>query len=104
MLHKVSSRRQIRVEMDFRHEGDTVHLAATDEDGNRAELILNMPYEEPRDPSMAREQVEKHLSSTGNTPFKVIKIRHLPPHRFFLHKLFKQHQTECPGGTREDQV
>jgi 23S rRNA 5-hydroxycytidine C2501 synthase len=74
MLHKVSSRRQIHVEMDFRHEGDTVHLAARDKDGNRAELILNNPYEEPRDPSMVREQVEKHLSSTGNTPFKVTKI------------------------------
>ena len=38
MLNKVSSRRQIHVEMDFRHDGDTVHLAARDEDGNRAEL------------------------------------------------------------------
>jgi len=74
MLHKVSSRRHIMVEMDYRQEDDTVHLAAIDQDGNRAELILNMPYEEPRDPSMAREQVEKHLSSTGNTPFKVVKI------------------------------
>lgn len=74
MLHKVSSRRQIHVAMDFRHEGDTVQLAVIDEDGNRAELTVTMLYEEPRNPSMAGEQVEKHLSSTGNTPFKVIKI------------------------------
>jgi 23S rRNA 5-hydroxycytidine C2501 synthase len=74
MLHKVSSRRRIHVEMDIRHEGDTVHIAAKDEDGNRAELIFALPYEEPRNPAMAREQVEIHLSSTGNTPFKVIKV------------------------------
>jgi hypothetical protein len=47
---------------------------ATDEDGNRAEWMENIPYEEPRDPAMAREQVEKHLSSTGNTPFITKRI------------------------------
>ena len=60
--------------MDFRHDGDNVRLVAWDEDGNEAELIIRMPYAEPRDPLMAREQVEKHLSSTGNTPFKATKI------------------------------
>ncbi len=74
MLNKVSSRRQIHVTMEFRHDGDNVCLNVRDEDGNEAELIIRMPYAEPRDPLMAREQIEKHLSSTGNTPFKATKI------------------------------
>jgi putative protease len=60
--------------MDFSCEDNTVRLTATDEDGNRAELVRDISYEEPRDPSMAREQVEKHLSSTGNTPFTVRRL------------------------------
>jgi 23S rRNA 5-hydroxycytidine C2501 synthase len=74
LLNKVSSRRQIRVEMDFKHHDGTVCLAATDEDGHRAELTRSMPYEEPRDPLTAREHVQKHISSTGNTPFKATKV------------------------------
>jgi putative protease len=73
-LQRISGRRWINVEIDFRHDGDTVRLAAQDEDGNRVDLIFHMPYEEPRNPSMAREQIEKHLSSTGATVFKVTKI------------------------------
>ena len=74
MLKKVSSRRQIHVEVDFTQDDDTVHLAAMDEDGNRAELILDVLYQEPRDPLMAREVIEKHISSAGNTPYKIVKI------------------------------
>jgi putative protease len=74
LLQKVSSRRWINVEMDFSHDGDAVRLAARDEDGSSAELRLDMPYVEPKDPARAREQVEKHFSSTGNTPFKVTKM------------------------------
>jgi 23S rRNA 5-hydroxycytidine C2501 synthase len=69
-----SSRRLIQVEMDIRHQASAVHLVATDEDGNRAVTVLDMPYQEPRNPSMAAEQVERHLSSTGETPFKASKI------------------------------
>jgi collagenase-like PrtC family protease len=52
MLQKASSRRRIDVEVDFNQDGATVGLAARDEDGNRAELIYDMPYEEPRHPSV----------------------------------------------------
>jgi 23S rRNA 5-hydroxycytidine C2501 synthase len=75
LLNKASARRQIRVEMDFQHYDNRVSLAATDEDGNRAELTCTMPYEEPRDPLTAGEQVQKHISSTGNTPFKATQMR-----------------------------
>ncbi len=74
LLNKASSRRQIYVEMEFHHDTDIVRLAARDEDGNEVVLTHDMPYEEPRDLSMAREQIEKHLSSTGNTPFRVINV------------------------------
>jgi putative protease len=74
LLNKISGRRRISAEMDFARTGDTIRLAAEDEDGNRVESVLEMPYVEPRDPSMAREQIEKHLSGTGHTPFKVAKI------------------------------
>ncbi len=73
-LNRVSSRREIQAEMDFRHDGDTLRLAATDEDGNRAELIRDAPYEEPRDPAMARELIEKRLLSTGNTRFRATGV------------------------------
>jgi len=73
-LNKVSSRRQVAVEMNFRREGHTVHLMGRDEDGNSAELAVDIPFEEARDPSAAREQIEKHLSSTGNTPFRATRI------------------------------
>jgi 23S rRNA 5-hydroxycytidine C2501 synthase len=83
LLNKTSSRRQICVEMDFQHDGDAVRLAARDEDGNRAELIYALPYEKPRDPSMVREQIERHITSTGNTPFKAIKINISPRIGFY---------------------
>jgi putative protease len=73
-LNRVSSRRQIQVDMDFRHDGETMCLIATDEDGNRAEWSGERTYEEARDPLMAREQMEKRLSSTGNTPFRVARV------------------------------
>jgi 23S rRNA 5-hydroxycytidine C2501 synthase len=74
LLNKISSRRRIGVEMDFKYAGDIVHLAARDEDGNEAELAVHKTYEEPRDSSMARDQIEKHISSTGNTPFKAERV------------------------------
>ncbi len=74
MLQKVSSRRRIGVEMDFNHEGDAVRIAVRDEDGTEANLIRNVPYEEPGNPSKMREQIEKHISSAGDTAFRVEKL------------------------------
>jgi 23S rRNA 5-hydroxycytidine C2501 synthase len=74
MLQKASGQRRIRVEMSFDQSDDAIRLEARDEDGNCSELIVHRSYEEPRDPLMAKEQIEKHLSATGNSPFKVTKI------------------------------
>jgi putative protease len=73
-LNRNSGRRRIAVAMDFRNEGRTVRLSATDEDGNRAELIRDAAYENPRDPVRAREQIETQLSATGNTPFRATNV------------------------------
>ena len=74
ILKKTSSSRRIGLEMDFMQDDKHIRLAVRDEDGNRAEKIMDIPYEQPRNRSRAREQIEKQLSSTGNTPYKVIRI------------------------------
>ncbi len=83
LLNKVSGQRKIAVEMDFRHEGNTARLAVKDEDGNQAEVICNVPYEESRNPVKRREQIEKQLSSTGNTPFNVKTLHVSEPTGFY---------------------
>jgi 23S rRNA 5-hydroxycytidine C2501 synthase len=74
VLQKISSQRRIRVEMDFIQTNDAIRLEARDEDGNHAEGMVAIPYEEPRDPFMVRGQIEKQLSATGNSPFRVQKV------------------------------
>jgi 23S rRNA 5-hydroxycytidine C2501 synthase len=73
-LQKKSSRRLIEVEMKFEHDGDTVHLIASDADGNRAELTIPAAYQEPMEPAKARDQIKKQLSSTGSTSYQVTRI------------------------------
>lgn len=71
VLKKASSCRQLNVEMEFVHAGDSVRIAARDEDGNCAERMFDATYVEPKDLAKARKQIEKQISSTGNTPFRV---------------------------------
>jgi 23S rRNA 5-hydroxycytidine C2501 synthase len=74
ILQKISSQRRIRVEMNYVQNSDAVRLEARDEDGNHAEIMVPIPCENPRDPSMVRQQIERQLSATGNSPFKIQKI------------------------------
>ncbi len=74
ILKKTSARRSIGVEMDFVQDDSLIRLTARDEDGNRAEISVEIPYQTPRNPSRAREQVEKQLSAMGNTPYKMTGI------------------------------
>jgi putative protease len=83
VLKKASGCRQLNVEMEFVYAGDSVQLTARDEDGNCVEHIFDAPYVEPRDLGKSREQIEKQLSSTGNTPFKVEKLAILGRIGFF---------------------
>jgi collagenase-like PrtC family protease len=72
VLKKTSASRRIGVEMGFLQEKSHILLTARDEDGNRAEKSLEIPYEPPKDPSRARARVNKQLSATGNTPYRLI--------------------------------
>jgi 23S rRNA 5-hydroxycytidine C2501 synthase len=74
ILQKISSQRRIRMEMKYFQDSDAVRLEARDEDGNCAEIMVSIPFEEPRDPSMVGRQIEKQLSATGNSLFKIQKI------------------------------
>jgi collagenase-like PrtC family protease len=84
MLKKSSGVRRIAVEMDFVQEDTLIRLTAKDEDGNEAEVVKKILFEPPRDPARAREQIEKHLTSTGNTPYQVAKLNILPQEPGFL--------------------
>ena len=80
ILNKSSARRRIAVEMDFMQEDTLIRLAVRDKDGNQAEALREVLFEPPRDPSRAREQIETHLSSTGNTPYRVTELT-IHPHQ-----------------------
>jgi 23S rRNA 5-hydroxycytidine C2501 synthase len=73
-LQKGSGHRRIRLEMHYIQNRDAVRLEARDEDGNRAEVMCPVPFEEPRDRSMIRQRIETQLSATGNSPFKIQEI------------------------------
>jgi 23S rRNA 5-hydroxycytidine C2501 synthase len=74
ILKKSSARRRIAVEMDFTQEDTQIRLTVRDEDGNQAEMLKGVLFEPPRDPSRAREQIKTHLTSAGNTPYRVSRI------------------------------
>ena len=84
ILKKSSARRRIAVKMDFMQEDTYIRLVVRDEDGNQAETIREVLFEPPRDPSRAREQIETHLSSTGNTPYHLTELTIHPQQPGFL--------------------
>ncbi len=74
ILKKSSAHRRIAVKMDFTQENTLIRLNVRDEDGMQAEAIREVLFQFPRDPSRAREQIETHLSSTGNTPYQIARL------------------------------
>lgn len=84
ILKKSSGVRRIAMEMDFVQEDALIRLTARDEDGNEAETVKEILFEASRDPLRAREQIEKHLTSTGNTPYQVAKLTIQPDEPGFL--------------------
>ncbi|MEN6375469.1 MAG: U32 family peptidase [Smithella sp.] len=83
-LKKSSADRRIAVEMNFRQENTLIRLAARDEDGNAAEAAKEISFEPPRDPVRAVKQIEKHLASTGNTPYLTARLTIEPEQPGFL--------------------
>jgi len=78
LLKRPSGNRRINVDMDFGEEDKFIRLAATDEDGNKAEIVKEILPEPSRDPDRARAQIEKQLMSTGNTPYHVGRLTIAP--------------------------
>jgi 23S rRNA 5-hydroxycytidine C2501 synthase len=84
LLKKPSANRRIGVEMDFSQNKSGFRLVVTDEDGNRTEHRGAASFEPARDPSRIRAQIETQLSSTGNTPYRVRRVRISPETPGFL--------------------
>jgi len=83
-LKKPSADRRIAVEMNFRQENTLIRLTVKDEDGNEAEAVKEILFEPPRDPVRAVKQIEAHLTSTGNTPYRTAKLIIEPEQPGFL--------------------
>jgi putative protease len=71
LLKKTSAVRAVAVDMAFSQDAKGIRIVAEDEDGNRVERSVDMPFEPARDPAVARRQIEKHLARTGNTPYRL---------------------------------
>ncbi|MGV8059155.1 MAG: U32 family peptidase [Smithellaceae bacterium] len=84
ILKKSSAERRIAVEMDFRQEDTLIRLVVRDEDGNEAQAFKNVLFEPSRDSSRAKDQIEKQLTSTGNTPYKTVNLTIQPREPGFL--------------------
>lgn len=84
ILNKPSADRRIAVKMEFVRDDASIRLIVSDEDGNRAEVSVEASHVPPRDPRLALEQIKKHLSSTGNTPYLVSGLTIHPPTPGFL--------------------
>jgi 23S rRNA 5-hydroxycytidine C2501 synthase len=84
ILNKPSADRRLAVEMDFRQEDMSIRLTVRDEDGNEATAVKEVLFEPSRDPVRAVKQMETHLTSTGNTPYRVVKLTIWPQEPGFL--------------------
>ena len=84
ILNKSSGVRRIAVEMDFVQEDNLIRLTVRDVDGNEVGTLKYVLFEQARDAERAREQIEKHLTSTGNTPYQVSRLTIEPQEPGFL--------------------
>lgn len=84
LLKKKSADRRIAVEMDFRQEDTSIRLTVRDEDGNEAEVAKEHLLEASRDAVRARTEAETHLASTGNTPYRVVRLNIEPREPGFI--------------------
>ncbi|MBN1975712.1 MAG: U32 family peptidase [Sedimentisphaerales bacterium] len=74
LLKKHSAQRKIEVKMNFIQDNESICLSVLDEDGNRAEKRLDIPYEPPKDISRTLEQIKKQLLRTGDTIYQAAEL------------------------------
>ncbi|MFO7570625.1 MAG: U32 family peptidase [Smithellaceae bacterium] len=84
ILQQSSGLRRIAVEMDFTQDDTCIRLSARDEDGHAAETSKAVLFEPSHNPVLAREQIEKQLTRTGNTPYRTVRLTILPEEPGFL--------------------
>jgi putative protease len=84
ILKKSSACRRISVQMNFRQENNFISLIAMDEDGNQAEIHREVSFNPSKNQSLVLEQIRTHLSSTGNSPYRVTEITIDPQEPGFL--------------------
>ena len=84
ILKKSSAHRRIAVKMAFIQEETAIRLSVRDEDGNEAETVREVVFEPPKNPARALEQIETHVSSTGNSPYRVAGLTIHPRQPGFL--------------------
>ncbi len=84
ILKKPSAKRLINVQMDFAQEETIIRLKVRDEDGNEANVFREFLFEPSREPDTARRHMEKHLTSTGNTPYQSVSLTIQPDAPGFL--------------------
>jgi putative protease len=84
ILKQSTGGHRISVRMHFKQDDTRIWLSAEDEDGYVAEAVKEMAYEKPLKPVQAREQLEKQLNRTGNTPYRIEKLTIEPARPGFL--------------------
>ncbi len=84
VLKKSPGDRRIAVAMHFIQDERGIRLEATDEDDCAAEARREIDFEPSRNPENARVQIEKQLSSTGNTPYRITTLAIEPQEPGFL--------------------
>jgi len=84
ILKKSPGERRIAVEMDFIQKDACIQLTVKDEDDNEARTVKEVLFEPSRDPARGRKQIETHLTSTGNTPYRVDRLTIQPEEPGFL--------------------
>ncbi|MBN2590688.1 MAG: U32 family peptidase [Sedimentisphaerales bacterium] len=84
LLNKLSSERQIEIKMEFVQKDNSISLSVVDEDGNKAEKSLDVPFEPAKDTKKSLEQIKKQLLRTGKTIYEVTELKITPPESGFL--------------------
>ncbi len=84
ILKKATGNRRIAVELDFQQDPSGIRLTAQDEDGCTAEVKRDIAFTRPRSGEKAREEIQKHLTRAGNTPYRITKLAIAPRKPGFL--------------------
>ncbi len=84
LLHKLSAQRKIDIKMDFVQGKNGISISVIDEDGNDANVCMEIPYERAKDSTKAFEQIKKQLMRTGSTIYNVTNLNINPSEPGFI--------------------